>query len=106
EGNYRLRAYTNWMRNFGEEYYFDKVIRIGRSLPNQINASISYTFEKSASEERVSADILYTDHEGKPVSSREVSYNIELDSRVIAKGKGVTDPDGKLTITFTNKQSF
>jgi len=106
EGNYRLRAYTNWMRNFGEEYYFDKVIRIGRSLPNQINASVSYAFDKSGSEERVRADILYTDHEGNPISAREVSYSIELDSRVISKGKGVTDQDGKLTIEFTNKQSF
>lgn len=106
EGNYRLRAYTNWMRNFGEEYYFDKVIKIGRSFPNQINASVSYTFDKSGSEEHVRADILYTDSEGKPVSSRDVSYSIELNSRVISRGKGATDQDGKLTIGFTNKQSF
>ncbi|MFO7922929.1 MAG: hypothetical protein R6U58_04485 [Bacteroidales bacterium] len=24
EGNYILRAYTDWMRNFGEEYYYAK----------------------------------------------------------------------------------
>ena len=29
EGNYRIRAYTNWMRNFGEEYFFDKTFTIG-----------------------------------------------------------------------------
>ena len=27
-GNYMLRAYTLWMRNFGEEYFFHKQIRI------------------------------------------------------------------------------
>jgi len=27
-GNYRVRAYTNWMRNGGAEYYFDKVVTI------------------------------------------------------------------------------
>lgn len=106
EGNYRLRAYTNWMRNFGEEYYFDKVIKIGRSMPNQINAAVSYTFSKSGTDEHVKADILYKDHEGNAVSSREVSYSIELNSRVISKGKGVTDQSGRLTIEFTNKQSF
>jgi hypothetical protein len=27
-GNYRLRAYTNWMKNFSPDYYFEKSIRI------------------------------------------------------------------------------
>lgn len=106
EGNYRLRAYTNWMRNFGEEYYFDKVIRIGRSLPDQVHASVNYTFSKTAGGENIRAEILYVDGEGKPVSSRDVSYSIELDNRVVSRGKGETDDAGKLTIEFTNKQSF
>jgi hypothetical protein len=29
DGNYRIRAYTRWMRNAGEEYFFDKAITIG-----------------------------------------------------------------------------
>ncbi|MES2829434.1 MAG: carboxypeptidase regulatory-like domain-containing protein [Bacteroidota bacterium] len=31
EGNYRLRAYTNWMRNAGEEYFFDHTFMVGSS---------------------------------------------------------------------------
>lgn len=27
-GNYRLRAYTNWMKNFGPELYFEKTITV------------------------------------------------------------------------------
>jgi hypothetical protein len=30
-GNYRLLAYTNWMRNAGADYYFDKTITIGNT---------------------------------------------------------------------------
>ncbi|RZA04027.1 MAG: TonB-dependent receptor [Sphingobacteriaceae bacterium] len=30
-GNYRLVAYTNWMRNAGAEYYFDKTIAVGNT---------------------------------------------------------------------------
>ncbi|HQS04403.1 MAG TPA: TonB-dependent receptor, partial [Daejeonella sp.] len=36
EGNYRIRAYTTWMRNFGEEYFFDKTITIGNSISNTV----------------------------------------------------------------------
>lgn len=29
EGNYRIRAYTQWMRNAGEDYFYDQVFSIG-----------------------------------------------------------------------------
>jgi hypothetical protein len=28
DGNYKIRAYTNWMRNFGEEFYFTRYMYI------------------------------------------------------------------------------
>jgi hypothetical protein len=31
-GNYTLRAYTNWMKNFGADYYFEKTVNIVNSL--------------------------------------------------------------------------
>ncbi|SDP99123.1 hypothetical protein SAMN05428975_4914 [Mucilaginibacter sp. OK268] len=31
-GNYRLRGYTNWMKNFSPDYYFDKTILIVNPL--------------------------------------------------------------------------
>ncbi len=32
-GRYTLRAYTNWMRNFSEEWYFNKIITVVRIGP-------------------------------------------------------------------------
>jgi hypothetical protein len=31
-GNYKLRAYTNWMKNFGAEYFFEKQLTVVNSL--------------------------------------------------------------------------
>src|SRR5688500_646714 len=31
-GNYRVRAYTNWMKNFSADYYFEKPLTIVNSL--------------------------------------------------------------------------
>lgn len=31
-GNYRIRAYTNWMRNAGSEYFYDKTISIENAI--------------------------------------------------------------------------
>jgi hypothetical protein len=33
-GNYTIRAYTNWMKNIGPEYYFEKNISIVNALKN------------------------------------------------------------------------
>ncbi len=33
QGNYRIRAYTNWMRNFGTDYFYDQRIQIGGIAP-------------------------------------------------------------------------
>ena len=106
EGNYRLRAYTTWMRNFGDEYYFDKTIQIGNSLSNQLISDVKYSYSKTGIKENVLANISYRDINGKPVSGKEVTYNIQLDHRNIATGKGVTDANGLLQIKFTNSQPF
>lgn len=36
EGNYRIRAYTQWMRNTGPAFFFDKTIKIAKNSPNKI----------------------------------------------------------------------
>ena len=106
EGNYRIRAYTTWMRNFGEEYFFDKTILIGNSISNTVFTDVTYSFSKEGAGEKVKAEIRYSDMNGKPLARKEVVYSIQLDFRNIAKGKGVTDGNGVLKIPFTNNQPF
>lgn len=106
EGNYRIRAYTTWMRNFGEEYFFDKTIRIGNSISNTVLTHVNYTFSKDDRGQKVVADINYTDIEGQALANKEVNYNVELDFRNISRGKGLTDEKGNLQISFVNNQAF
>ncbi|HYK76965.1 MAG TPA: TonB-dependent receptor, partial [Daejeonella sp.] len=106
EGNYRIRAYTTWMRNFGEEYFFDRNISIGNSITNQVITDVKYKFSPEGNGQKVQADIRYTDLEGKPLANKEVNYNIQLDFRNIAKGKGTTNDKGILQVTFINNQPF
>lgn len=106
EGNYRIRAYTTWMRNFGEEYFFDKTFTIGNSISNTVLTNVNYSFSKTGNSEKVITDIQYTDMQGVPLANKEVNYNVSLDFRDIAKGKGTTDSRGNVQITFTNNQPF
>src|SRR5690606_7971013 len=39
EGSYRMRAYSNWMRNSSSDYYFEKVLNIGNVRSDNIISS-------------------------------------------------------------------
>jgi hypothetical protein len=39
-GNYNLRAYTNVMRNFDSDYFYNRSIAIGNALPPPINSPV------------------------------------------------------------------
>ncbi|MEN0056683.1 MAG: TonB-dependent receptor plug domain-containing protein [Mucilaginibacter sp.] len=100
EGNYRIRAYTNWMRNFGDAYFFDKTITIVNSVSNTVFTKTNYTYSEQSGKQKVNALINYTDLDGKPYSGREVSYRVEFSGKSISRGKGITNDKGELDIAF------
>ena len=106
EGNYRIRAYTNWMRNFGEEYFFDKTFTVGNSIANTVITQADYTYSKDVKGQKVMASLNYADMAGKPLINKEVTYQVVLDFRTILKGKGITDSKGNLLVSFVNNQPF
>lgn len=106
EGNYRIRAYTNWMRNNGNEYFFDKTIHIGNAVSNAVFTQADYRFSQKNNQQFVTSNINFSDLDGNPYLHKEVSYEVQLDFRSIIKGKGVTDEEGNLQIDFTNNQPF
>ena len=100
EGNYRIRAYTNWMRNFGEDYFFDKTITVGNAITNNIITGASYSYSRDGMMQKVTADLSYKDINGNFVSDKEVTYEVNLGDKTISKGKGRTDSQGGIYLEF------
>lgn len=55
DGNYRLRAYTNWMRNFGDNFVFEKTIAI-HHIPGSSTGKASVQRNKKTSVKTASND--------------------------------------------------
>ena len=102
EGNYRIRAYTNWMRNAGDEYFFDKTFTIINSISNNVFTNTTYTYSTQNGEQKVNAVIDYADLNGTPYAGKAINYEVILGSKTVAKGKGQTDDKGNLNISFVN----
>jgi hypothetical protein len=104
EGNYHVRAYTNWMRNFDPAYFFTKNITIGNTADkiNPINTHISFVNSVSNLTEKINARIAYKDQDGVAYINRRVSWKVQADDETIDKGKGMTDQNGILDISFSS----
>ncbi|CAM3954761.1 carboxypeptidase-like regulatory domain-containing protein [Mucilaginibacter galii] len=104
EGTYRIRAYTNWMRNAGPEYFFEKSITIGNAATNNVFTKTSYKYSKVNNAQKVDAVINYADLDNLPYAGKEVSYAVKVNDKQILKSKGTTDAQGNLSISFLNTQ--
>ncbi|MDB5158135.1 MAG: TonB-dependent receptor [Mucilaginibacter sp.] len=100
EGSYRIRAYTNWMRNAGPDYYFDKVITIANAPADPVFTKTNYTYATVKNQQQVTATISYANIDGKPYAAKPVNYKVQFNGKVSTRGKGVTDDKGNIVIDF------
>ncbi|RYG11987.1 MAG: TonB-dependent receptor, partial [Chitinophagaceae bacterium] len=104
EGNYRIRAYTQWMRNAGPKFFFDKTIKIGNSWANKVFTKTNNVLSTEGNSQKINSTIAFADNEGKPYANCDVSYEVQLSNRTVSRGKGTTNSNGEIVVTATNNQ--
>ena len=100
EGNYRIRAYTQWMRNAGPGYFYDKVFSVGNSVTNPVFAKIDYEFSKDGAKDVVTAVLTYTNDKGEPMINKSVSYELLEDFDLITTQSKKTDGNGSVRVVL------
>ncbi|MEJ7778471.1 MAG: carboxypeptidase regulatory-like domain-containing protein [Daejeonella sp.] len=103
-GNYRIRAYTYWMLNGDESYFFMKNILIGSAINRKLITNISLDGEDTGGSPKINANILYKDPAGKPLINSKVDWRVISNFENIAKGKATTDSRGVLTLALSAGQ--
>ena len=104
EGNYRIRAYTQWMRNAGPEFFFDKTIKIGNAWANKVFTNTKYTFGTNENKENVNAVIKFSDKTGNTYKELPVNYEVTLKNKVVRRGKATTSANGEINLAFESPQ--
>src|SRR5690606_32226744 len=102
-GNYRLRAYTQWMRNAGSDYFFDRPLYIGALSQTGTQARAELTFNGEKKEEVAGMDIHFLDAKGAPLADKAVDYTLRTNSEMLSHRKAKTDAQGMLHLTFDEK---
>jgi len=89
-GSYHIRAYTQWMRNVGEDYFFDRIFTIGKPITEQN--------KKEARPDLQQADVQFFPESGNLVNGiiSKVGFKvIGSDGLGIAVNGNVTDNDNE-----------
>ncbi|MHB1177127.1 MAG: carboxypeptidase regulatory-like domain-containing protein [Daejeonella sp.] len=103
-GNYRIRAYTYWMLNGEEAYFFTKNIQVGSAINRKLITRISLDGEDTGGSPKINVQIAYKDPAGNPLGNSKIEWRVISNFENIAKGKGSTDAKGILTLALTADQ--
>ncbi len=99
EGNYRIRAYTQLMRNAGTDFFFDKTIKIGSKWTSRASTKTTFSVQKKDGMDQLVSSIVFTDSLGKPIINRPVGYTVRYGDKNI-KGRTQTDASGLANIAL------
>jgi hypothetical protein len=95
-GNYTLRVYTNWMRNFSEDYIFKKNITVSRYQDNPI--LVKTLFKQTAN--AVEGELQLSQLDGRLQTFRDVEVKLMSGKKNLSKDKLITGSDGRLNLNF------
>jgi hypothetical protein len=95
EGNYQIRAYTNWMRNFDQAYFFTKEVTIVNPKLQEVRASVSFRTASFSDGDSVMSSLQFFRYTDEPLP------NLKLKVYPILDGK-----KGKASSLVTNAQGI
>lgn len=101
-GSYRIRAYTQWMRNAGTDYFFDKTFTVGDVDNDDVITKANYQYKTVNNKVILTAMLTYTDADGRAFADKKVKYQVVVDKEVIDTKIGQTDALGNLSIEINN----
>jgi hypothetical protein len=104
EGNYRIRAYTKWMRNAAPTFFFDKTIKIGNGWSNKVLVKASNVFSTENNVSHILSTIHLSTIEGIPYEKTAVTYEVSLEDKRIFNGRATTDEKGDFLIDIVNSK--
>ncbi len=95
EGSYTLRAYTNWMLNFGEDYVFKKTVNI-----SALSGSTLVKADFKADKNKISASLRFTGLDKNPQRLKDMQLWVMNGRHTLIRDKASTGIDGAMDVNF------
>ncbi|MBN2814027.1 MAG: hypothetical protein JXQ80_08105 [Bacteroidales bacterium] len=99
-GNYKLIAYTSWMKNMPADRIFDKNILIEIADENALHVDLQLAQEIAIPGSQATVVISTVKKDGSAVSAN-IDYEMVNKNGILSSGKGKTDKAGKMSVTLS-----
>ncbi|MES2453987.1 MAG: hypothetical protein V4594_00525 [Bacteroidota bacterium] len=104
QGSYTLRAYTNWMQNFGEDCFFTQRFYLGVPTKDTWLVKSSSKISKVGDKDQLEIGLLLNKIDQSPVALREVELKIMEGDNQLYKEQLQTGRDGLLHVNYALKE--
>lgn len=99
-GIYKLRLYTNWMRNENHKNYFEKEITVQKTSSPRILMKLDFPKKGLSAGEEVLADFSLRNLDNLSIPFYEGNYEVFVEGKEYLSNVFTTDKDGKVQLKF------
>src|SRR3972149_9838010 len=100
-GIYKIKAYTNWQKNDGKDYGFEKEIQVQDIVLPNLKMKLDFEKKGYGAGDEVIAKVELNTNEKKPLSNYKIKYVANIDGEQIIQEATITIIDGVKKIKFT-----
>lgn len=98
-GLYQLRAFTNWMKNFGEQQGFSKELQVQRIITPRLLLKLDFEREAYGAGDQVSAKLTVSNLKNERAAHANIQYSIKLKGVEYYRNTITTDANGEAKLT-------
>lgn len=99
-GMYKLKAYTKWMINFGEDRCFEKDIQVQQVITPRLLLKVDFQKKAYGKGDRVIADLNVSDLKNDKANNATVKCKINIAGKLFKEFTVNTDKEGKVSLEF------
>ena len=99
-GTYTLRAYTNWMRNFGGDSFFYRTFNISASNDTGMLVNTWFSTSVVNNKDTINARLLFSRMNKVPLAAEPLQLQVINNNKHLYHQKYLTGVDGKLDLKF------
>lgn len=99
-GLYKIRAYTNWMKNEGEDNAFVKDVQVQDVILPNLKMKLNFEKKAFGAGDEVIAKLELNTNENKPLSDYKIKFVANLNGQKIVEKADITDEEGIKYIKF------
>jgi hypothetical protein len=100
EGTYTIRAYTNWMRNFGDDYFFRTSFYVNNKGDNTWLINSHPALATEGGKDNVKLDLKFASLDNSNPGMRDMQLKVMSGKKVLLRNTAQTAADGSMSVDF------